>query len=341
MKALFRLLVASVLGGLLVPAALAQAPGLKRDYEIVARTTDWHEAREINGFRFQMPSDRPIDCNLNFFFNVSILRQRPIDWDSDEAFDSAMVQLASLVEDECPNVEIISYSYQPGFQSVRKRDGWHILRVVERLAKQETAEIDAYYHQPLFPADGPNPLADRGYYASRLVARDGELALYQAFREQKDYARNGVAVILVLVHEIGPADPIVTLEKDWIYGGVNYPPEFIERLNGLLFKAGNKFAFWRSQEGFLYHYVSSYHVPPQARVGNVGPEQPFLISRFDLKGARKNGMPQIARLHSLPDLPYCKACGGTTSDEIGRVKIHFYEAGGPISAADLFPEAAR
>lgn len=327
--------------------ALAQAPTLNRDYNVVAQTVDWHQPRSIGGFRFVVPADRAYGCNGQFFFAVTQERARPIDWFTDPAFDAAMVELGSQVEQECPNLELIFYSAMPGYQSVRKRDGWHLLRLAGQAKLQENAELDAYFRRPVFAAGGPNPLADRGYYAARLVAQDRELSLYQAFKSAADYAKNGLGLDLVLVHNIGPRDTIATIEKDELNGGQDYPKAFKERLNGLLTRSGDKFFLKQNyiivgdiKTVSLYHYVSSYHVPDAARKTTAGiVETPILTSFLDMAILKRGGVPQTVKLKNT-QYPLCD-CGGTTRLKISDTMSKFAYAGVPLSAAAIFPDAAR
>lgn len=321
--------------------AFAQAPTLNRDYEVVAETTDWHQPRTINGIRFVVPADRTYSCTDRFYFAVTLEKPRPIDWNTDPAFDAAIVELASRVEQECPNLELIYYSAMPGFQSVRKRDDWHILRVAEQNKLRENEQLQAYYHQPMFPANGPNPLANRGYYASRLVAQDGELSLYQAFESAAYYAKNGAWSRLVLVQDIGPHDQIAILVNDEMHGGINYPQDFIDRLNGLLIQSGDKYLLKNSLGTNIYHYVTSYHVPAAARQPTVTIETPILISEFQMAVLKRGELPLIVRLNNYPRLAVCESCGGTTRTKIGQMMSKFNQTGYPLSAADIFPEAAQ
>ncbi|WP_321491263.1 hypothetical protein [uncultured Hyphomonas sp.] len=316
-----------------VSAASAQAPGLKRDYVVETKTVDWKQPRVINGFKFQVPADREASCEKGLFFLVERLNGKPFDLRSDPDLDKAMVQLGRAAEADCPALDRIYYSTGPGFNSVRRDQGWHLITIAQNLKRQYTEEQNRYYQTPLFPANGANPLADRGFYASRLVAQDGELSLYQAFTSEHDYRKNGMGVRLVLVHDISPSEGIAIQVKDAFSGRYTLGNGLTERINALIVQSGDKFVF--SNGASMMHYVSCFHAPPPYPDNPPDVETAIMSAGYDVTPPTMDRPSQIRSLRGNPNF--------TSSGNVytSPAWMDFFEGVDPMRLEDLYPGACQ
>lgn len=319
----------------------AQAPTLNRNYAVdAAEDIDWRQPRVLAGFRFVATEERRSTCKSGLHFEFERLDRKPTDWNGrDPALDKALVELGKLVGEDCPGLNSFSFAPGPrqGFANVLRGNGWHLNLIAADMMRTWQDRRDRYNQTPTFPADGPNPLADRGFYASRLVATDREFSLYQAFARRGDYTRNGMGVSLVLIHDIGPADHIATLMADERTGQLQYAGDLVARINTLLLAADSPFL--PESAGVIDHYVSCFHAPerPGGPPYDGAPEQPILRSIFNLT---TSGVDLPSRIISVKPFPTWATGGGQTSRQYPAIS-KFNEFNTSMTLDMLFSEACK
>lgn len=256
-----------------------------------------------DGYRLSVLPDSGSECANRMRFAVS--GPTPMSFDN-RRFVDAVANLAKTVEGACPQLDMLTLIPPSGvgsrfsYFSVRKREDWLPPSIFAPIREQRQAEnlaqTQAMNARTKPTADTPNPLRERGYYASDFIGRGIDFSVYRAWVREQDFSRRSYTVV---VHDARARDAAI-IPIRYTTARSKYLPgrAFIDELNDTLVDAGDRII----AIGEVFHYVDGVSLPNAMLINASTPgivEQALFRTMYDHKRVPIYTVPQAGAAKSL------------------------------------------
>lgn len=249
----------------------------------VSAPVDLANIPPYKGYQITLVRD-PV-CFNKLSYNIQDVKNREIHMENIHV-DEAITHFGIMIEDICPETNTIYYNYKlkngkngPTISSF-KSNYWHssyrIARTInDKIKSDHQTQFAQLKIRPEPSHSTPNPLADRGYYASTFLGKDGTLSLYAAYQDQKDYRKEA---ILVALHDINPNTPILHVTYNDEKRQLVASREFMKQVNSILTQA----RYFTLKVDKIRHYLTHFRDADKIPFGTfpLHIEPPLIISKY-------------------------------------------------------------
>ena len=245
----------------------------------------------VNGYKLTPVGD--MTCSTSLKYRVEDTAGHGIE-PGNEVFVSSIAEIGEALALTCPYIVRLMLSHEANFYTGNsfhffdRHRGWgrKIDEGIIRNRRMEAyqADLNAFRNRPLPTAQTPNPLSERGIFASEYIGAIGFAKIYAAYPTEKLYYK----------------EPTIVAVHDAPRGHGIFPPEI---LSVSFYQAGKKNAFGAAVDrllaptklsGFdnqILHYVEAIKAPKLGTRSGTGIAAPNIEAPIAISGFEQNLIP--------------------------------------------------